>query len=227
MKFVTPEQMQAIDRYAIETLGIPSVALMENAGRGAADAVRALVPNGGAVVVCCGRGNNGGDGFVAARHLANYGVAVEIFLVTQGKSLSGDAKIHHDVAVAMGLPVTKVRTEADVATLARRLGRCDLIVDALLGTGTRGTVSGVMRDVIRAVNAAKAPAVAIDIPSGLCGETGAVLGEAVRAQVTVTFQLPKTGFQGPGALDHTGEVDVIDIGIPVQCCPPLEELTAS
>lgn len=226
MRFVTPAQMQAIDRYAIETLGIPSVALMENAGRAAADAVRARLPTGGTVAVCCGRGNNGGDGFVVARHLVNNGVTVEVFLVAEGKALRGDAHLQSAIVERMGIPITRVDA-AGVTILRRRLGACDLIVDALLGTGLQGEVGGVMRDAIAAANAAAAPVIAVDIPSGLSGETGQVLGAAVRADLTVTFQLPKTGFQAPGAPDYTGEVAVVDIGIPVQCCPPLEELPTS
>ncbi len=219
MQHVTPAQMQAIDRYAIETLGIPGVALMENAGRAVADVVRARLPAGGRVAICCGRGNNGGDGFVVARHLVNHGIPTDVFLVVEGKALRGDAKLQCDIAHAMSIPVTPVETAEGVRDLAQRLEACALIVDALLGTGLQGEVGGTMRAVIDAINAAAAPVVAVDIPSGLSGETGTVLGAAVRAAVTVTFQFPKTGFQPAEASAYTGDVEVVDIGIPVHCCP--------
>lgn len=219
MQHVTPAQMQAIDRYAIDTLGIPGVALMENAGRAVAHLVLSRMDEGGRVAVCCGAGNNGGDGFVVARHLANHGVPVEVILVPEGKVLRGDAKVQQDIARAMRIPVMVLESAAAVPPLAERLTPCAVIVDALLGTGLRGEVRETMRAVIAAINEAPAPVIAVDIPSGLSGETGRVLGTAVRAETTVTLQLPKTGFQAPGARAYTGEVRVVDIGIPVQCCP--------
>lgn len=227
VQFVSPTQMQALDRYAIETLGIPSLALMENAGRAVADAARARVNAGGDVVVCCGRGNNGGDGMVVARHLSSRGTAVHVFLVGDSRALRGDAKVQYDILQRMAIPVAPVTDTPSVIRLGAGLAPCDLIIDALLGTGLRGPVSDRMREVIEAVNAAPAPVIAVDIPSGLCGETGAALGAAVQADVTVTFQLPKTGFQASAALDYTGDVEVVDIGIPLACCPPVAELAGS
>lgn len=219
VRFVTPAQMQAIDRYAIETLGIPGVALMENAGRAVFEAARARLEPGGRVVVCCGRGNNGGDGLVVARHLANHAIPLDIALVCEGKALSGDAKVQLDVARAMNLPLLRVDGPRDLPALRACLAGCGLIIDALLGTGLRGPVTGLMREAIESINAAGSPVIAVDIPSGLSGETGEVLGAAVRAETTVTLQLAKTGFEAPRSRSYTGEVEVVDIGIPVQCYP--------
>lgn len=201
--------MRAIDRAAIEGLGIPSLALMENAGRAVADAVAAACPDGGLVVVCCGHGNNGGDGLVAARHLLGRGYAVECRLAAGEPR--GDAAVHAAVWRAMGHPL-----EGPEAGWRPLLASADVVVDALLGTGLSGPVRFPHADAIDAINGAGRPVVAVDIPSGLDADDGRVLGACVRASVTVTFALEKRGFTRGEGPAHCGTVIVADIGIPPQ-----------
>ena len=207
MRPVTAAEMRAIDRAAIEGLGIPSLALMENAGRAVADAVAAACTDGGQVAVCCGHGNNGGDGLVAARHLVGRGYVVECRLAAGEPR--GDAAVHAAVWRAMGLPL-----EGPEADLPALLARADVVVDALLGTGLSGDVRPPYTEAIAAVNAAGRPVVAVDIPSGLDPDDGRVLGACVRATITVTLALPKRGFARGAGPAHCGTVIVADIGIP-------------
>lgn len=193
---VTRAQMREIDRLAIEEYGIPSLALMENAGVAVAREVEALGAH--RVLVVCGAGNNGGDGYVAARHLANHGVLVQILAAAEPK---GDAAI-------MARPARR---------LCGTVGSPDAIVDALFGTGLTRPIEG---DWIARINGAGVPVVAADIPSGLDADTGLPLGDAVRATVTVTMGLPKVGFARATA--YVGRVVVADIGFPraLLDCPP-------
>ncbi|MCD6359732.1 MAG: NAD(P)H-hydrate dehydratase [Armatimonadetes bacterium] len=213
MKLATAAQMRELDRRTIEEFGLPGLVLMEAAGRSVAEAVMELLPDppGRPVVVVAGSGNNGGDGFVAARWLHNAGVPVEVCLLPPAGKLRGDAAANCDMALNLDVPVHE---EASAGLLAERLAEAAVIVDAVLGIGISGQVRGAARDAIEAVNRAPAPVVAVDIPSGVDANTGAILGEAVRAQVTVTFGLAKVGlFQYPGR-GCCGRIRVTDIGIP-------------
>jgi NAD(P)H-hydrate epimerase len=206
--------MRAIDRWAIGTIGIPSVALMENAGRGVADVI--LDEPGrldGPVAVVCGPGNNGGDGFVAARHLRNAGVDVLVLLNgrTDAYDRDGDAGTNFRVVRRMGIPVVEA---ADAAELRRRLTKAAIVVDALYGTGLSRPVEGPAREAIEAVNGAGRPVLAVDIPSGLDADTGQPLGAAVRAAITATMAFPKRGFRAGRGPVYCGTVRVIDIGLP-------------
>lgn len=214
MRAVTAAEMRAIDRAAIEGLGLPALALMENAGRAVADAVAAACPGGGLVAVVCGHGNNGGDGLVAARHLLGRGYAVACELAAGAPR--GDAAVHAAVWRAMGFPL-----EAAGADLGARLARADVVVDALLGTGLSGGVRPPFTDAIHAINGAGRPVVAVDIPSGLDADDGRVLGACVRADVTVTFALAKRGFTRGDGPAHCGRVIVADIGIPPAAVEPV------
>lgn len=190
---VTRAQMRRIDALAIGEYGIPSLALMENAGRAVADAVA-----GSRVLVVCGRGNNGGDGYVAARHLANRGRVVT--LLEEGEP-RGDAAV-----MAVGARRLCARATEFPA------GGFDAIVDALYGTGLDRPVEGRGAELIDRINAAGVPVTAADVPSGLDADTGRPLGRAVRAAVTVTLGLPKAGFAAGAA--WVGRVIVADIGLP-------------
>lgn len=212
-RVLTAEEMQAADHHAIATMGIPGLALMENAGRHVAVFAAEMAGPGARVAIVCGRGNNGGDGLVAARHLAGWGRRVEIVLVARPDALSGDAAVHFAVARAMGVPV---RVAADTEAFAHLPppGTFDLVVDGLLGTGLRGDVRGAALEAIAWINGHGRPVLAIDIPSGLCADQGRPLGTAVRATRTVTFAASKLGqwlYPGP---DHVGELIIADIGIP-------------
>ena len=215
MESLTREQVRRIDRCAIEIVGVASTVLMENAGRNAADAIQQFLsglPGSPVVGVVCGGGNNGGDGFVIARHLAMRGMKVVTFLVVEADRPRGDAavnlsilrKLDHDVRAISGR----------LADLSDGLADVELIVDAVGGTGIRGALDGEMGDVVERINAARKPVVAVDIPTGLDCDTGQAAGPAVRANVTVTFVAPKKGFDAPGAAEYTGRVVVADIGVP-------------
>ncbi|UCC68854.1 MAG: NAD(P)H-hydrate dehydratase [Armatimonadota bacterium] len=213
MKIVTAEQMRELDRKAIEERGIPGLTLMENAGRAVAESA-ARMAHGGPdrpIVIICGRGNNGGDGFVAARHLAQMERRIQVFLAAPRAQLSGDAEANLHLLDEAGLPVTEVATAEPVA---RACARAALVVDALLGTGLSGNVRGLAAELIEAVNQGGPPVLAVDVPSGLDADWGKPLGIAVRAAETVTMGLPKLGlFLHPG-MDYAGRVTVADIGFP-------------
>lgn len=212
MKLVTAAQMREMDRKTIEEYGLPGVVLMENAGRAVADAAWDMLPDdGGRVLILAGKGNNGGDGFVAARHLSGRGVEVAVLLLCKASELQGDAAVNCNYAQKIGLTVAE---EPDDETLVGAIELADVIVDAILGTGLSGDVHGRPREVIEMLEYAVAPIVAVDTPSGLDSDTGDILGAAVEAHVTVTFALAKTGLvQYPGKA-HVGELRVVDIGIP-------------
>ena len=206
--------MRALDRWTIEH-GTPGHVLMERAGAGAARALRERLHRPrGPVVVVCGRGNNGGDGFVVARHLRRARVPVEVWLAARPEEVRGDAARMLAAWRRARGAVRALATPADVEALARRLARAAAVVDALFGTGLNAPVAGVAAAVIAAINACGAPVLAVDIASGLSADTGAPLGAAVRATVTATFGYPKVGQLMYPGVEHTGLLAVVDIGIP-------------
>ncbi len=220
---LTRDEVRDIDRRAIETLGLAGIVLMENAGRGAAELLIEL-GIGGPVTVVTGKGNNGGDGFVIARHLANHGYEVRVLLFADPHDLTGDAAINYHVlraarmflrnCAAQSDPAQSDPAQSDPAQWRQDLVSASWIVDALLGTGTRGVVREPFVTVIEEVNAAGVPILAVDLPSGLDCDTGEPLGACIRAAHTATFVAAKRGFDAPGAAAFTGKVHVIDIGVP-------------
>ncbi|MHB1001235.1 MAG: NAD(P)H-hydrate dehydratase [Armatimonadota bacterium] len=215
VKLSTAAQMREFDRRAIEEYGIPGIVLMENAGRHVYQVVYdILVPLAGQhVTVIAGKGNNGGDGFVAARHLRDAGACIDLFLIGDPSSVKGDARINLDILLKTGM---KVNTLNSISDLDISLERSHAVIDAIFGTGLKGDVTGLAADVIDAVNSCGKPVIAVDIPSGLDADTGRIWGTCVEADYTVTFALPKIGlFTYPGA-DYAGKVVVGDIGIPHQ-----------
>jgi NAD(P)H-hydrate epimerase len=204
------EAMRGLDRHTIDTLGVPGEVLMESAGRAVTAEVLAVLPGGGSVVVVCGSGNNGGDGFVVARHLHALGVPVRIALLGDSKRLRGDAAANWKRARAAGVPAEGVRWRAPAA---------GVIVDAIFGTGLSRAVAGAAAASIRRINAARETrgdslgVVAIDVPSGSCADTGQVLGAAVHADSTVTIQAPKLGLSLEPGRSLAGRVSVARIGI--------------
>jgi ADP-dependent NAD(P)H-hydrate dehydratase / NAD(P)H-hydrate epimerase len=216
MKLVTAAQMRALDREAIEQFGIPGLLLMENAGRGAADEIQDRFGDAceGGVVVLCGPGNNGGDGFVIARHLFNVGFDVACLLVGGRAKLKGDARTNFRIADRLGIQVLSVQTDKQVGVAAALLESTGLIVDALFGTGLARAIEGPAAALIEIVNEMETPVVAVDMPSGVGSDDGKPTGPAIVADLTCTFGLPKVGqFIHPG-LDFCGEVSVIDISLP-------------
>ncbi|HKB25840.1 MAG TPA: NAD(P)H-hydrate dehydratase [Methylomirabilota bacterium] len=213
----TAEEMRRLDRRAIGELGIPGAVLMENAGRGAAEAIRRLLPTLGAprrgarVVVVCGKGGNGGDGFVVARWFARWSARPEVLLAFPEREIGDDAGEMLRALKRTGVRPWRVEDEG---AAARRLARADVVVDALLGTGARGAPDGLVARLIELINASARPVVALDVPSGIDADGGEFAGPAVSATVTLTFAGVKRGLVlGPGA-GHAGRVEVVPIGVP-------------
>lgn len=216
MRALTRNDVREIDRRAIEEFGLPGIVLMENAGRGAAELLHAIAPRA-TVAIVCGRGNNGGDGFVIARHLENHGHAVRLLLACDPAECRGDAAIAWRVADKAGLPATTLAGGSRDRWEQALVGS-DWIVDALLGTGATGPPRGTIATAIEAVNAVAARnhagVFAVDLPSGLDCDTGTAAGVHVRADVTATFVAPKTGFEAAAAASSLGIVHVVGIGAP-------------
>lgn len=213
MKIVTAKQMRALDRAAIEKHGIPSLELMERAGRGLADAVLGLLPDDeGSVLVVAGGGNNGGDGLVAARLLEQAGADVDVIVVSARDRLSPDARANFERLADIDVHFAEGVEEFDRAMSA--VGMPDVIVDAIFGTGIDREVTGLSAHAIDYMNKSGVGIVSADVPSGISADTGEVMGRAVRAALTVTFGLPKAGFFAGEGPEHTGCVSVVDIGLP-------------
>lgn len=207
---VSRAQMRSFDAHAT-TCGVQSLVLMENAGRGAADVVCREVlagePSGARVLVVCGTGNNGGDGFVVARHLHLRGARVQVAVAGDPARMSPDARQNHDAYLGTG----GVVTHAGVGFV---VGKVDVVIDALFGTGLDRDIQSPIAEIVEAINASKATRVALDVPSGLNADNGAILGVAVRADRTVTFGHLKMGLLTPRGARLAGKVDVVDIGVP-------------
>lgn len=212
--FLSCAQVRELDRRAVAEYGMSSLVLMENAGRGAAETLLALGIHG-PVVICCGKGNNGGDGLCIARHLHNAEIEVKVLLFAAPQDLTHDAAANWKAIQRAGLPV-EVWTSPDFTRLAAEFARAEWVVDALYGTGLKGPVRPPLDRVIAVMNASPARIFAVDNPSGLNGDTGEPLGAAVRAHHTATFVAPKIGFANDAAAAWLGKVHVIDIGVPVQ-----------
>lgn len=215
MKLLTSQQMRELDRAAVERHGVPSLDLMERAGRGVAGVIRKrFEPQKGTVVVVAGRGNNGGDGLVCARHLISAGYEVTVLLLASPSLLTPDARASWELLAPLTTHLLRIESVADLNSHRTTLVGAGCIVDAILGTGLDRQVSGLALAAIEAINSSGVPVIAVDIPSGLSADTGLPLGLSVSAAVTVTFCLPKRGlFIGQG-LNYTGQVEVVDIGIP-------------
>lgn len=210
--FLPTELIRRIDAAAVGELGIPGLLLMENAARCVCDVIVRRGP-WDRITILCGHGNNGGDGLAVARLLAALNIDSQICLVSGEKPLSPDAQANLSFLTNSGLSVDRPDVSALDAEL-KLLTAQDLIVDALLGTGIRGTVASPFFDVIESANASSAFRLAIDVPSGLDSETGLPCGITIRAGVTVTFVAKKRGFQLPESREFTGPIEVGHIGLP-------------
>ena len=269
---LTRAQMREYDRYAIESCHVPGIVLMENAGRGAADVISAMIeaqrpaeapsamrapaaPSLGAVpsippsrraavdaaaarahafpvrhvpapgqpatyplnarvVVVCGAGSNGGDGFVVARHLLARGAEVEVYLAGASEKVTGESRVNHDAYIDLGGAFAELPDGSELGVLEEALSRADFIVDALFGTGLDRPIRGHRAEVIAAINRADAHCVALDLPSGLDADSGASLGIAVHADDTVTFGHLKIGLLTPDGARLAGNIHVVDLGVP-------------
>jgi NAD(P)H-hydrate epimerase len=218
MYLVTSAEMQAMDRLAIESFGLPGRVLMENAGREAVRVFLAHFADIGrqGVGVLAGRGNNGGDGSVIARCLAQKGCPVTVFLLANAEKVSGDAAANLKLLSPLGVPVVEMPGEAEFSRQKRKMRAFPVWVDAIFGTGLNSEVKGLFRQVIDFINRLGRPVFAVDIPSGLEADTGRPLGSCIRAQVTATFACAKVGHVVYPGAEYTGRLEVVDIGIPLQ-----------
>lgn len=203
--------MREADRRCIEELGIPGVVLMNNAGTAV---FKEIVP--GPVTVICGKGNNGGDGFVVARLALLAGWDVKVILLAEPEKIRGDALIFMKVYQRLGGKLIPCLTEDELECEIPKNDEHRTLVDAILGTGTQGEVKGLYRVAIELMNR-NPNIIAVDLPSGLNADTGEIGGVCIRAKKTVTFQFPKKGFLNPNAQQYIGELVVADIGIPPIC----------
>jgi ADP-dependent NAD(P)H-hydrate dehydratase / NAD(P)H-hydrate epimerase len=218
MKVVTAHQMQALDRIAIEKFHIPGTVLMENAGLRTIEAMSGFfdlsIPR--KIVILAGKGNNGGDGFVIARHLFNAGHDVLIYLLADPASLQGDALTNFTIVTAMGIPLKSITSIEESSAVEIGFDGAEILVDAIFGTGLASAPKSYFARLIEAMNRVAIPVVAVDIPSGLHPDTGIPFEPCVEAELTVTYGLPKLGqILYPGA-DFCGELVVGDISFPAE-----------
>jgi hydroxyethylthiazole kinase-like uncharacterized protein yjeF len=216
MRILTSEQMRDADRRAIEEIGIPSIVLMENAGRQVVAAIEAMFADVAElhIAVLCGRGNNGGDGFVAARTLLQRGVEVSTFLVGDVSQVRGDARVNMEVLGHLGHTIVEINDPQAWELHFSEIRGCDMLVDALFGTGLSSPLSGLLETIVADINASDLPVVAIDIPSGLSADSADPIGPHIDATMTVTLGAPKLPLVLPSGEAHCGDVVIADIGIP-------------
>jgi len=212
------EQVRAFDSWAINTLGIPGVVLMENAGRSCAELIKDKLADVAEPKVCifCGIGNNGGDGYVTARHLLNKGVKVIVVVCGDRNKIKGDAKINLDILERMGQPIEQLNiVDGDISgRVITFTDGADMLVDSLFGTGLSGQLRDGYKQLVESINAQNCPILAVDIPSGLDCDTGEPLGAAIRATWTVTFAAVKKGFTVSSSTpQYTGQIFVASIGV--------------
>ncbi len=217
LEALSPEEIRAVDMNA-EFLGVSRVQLMENAGKGVADLINAAVPaSGKSVLVLAHTGNKGGDGFVAARHLASFGARVVVVLLAKPDQISTEEARANFLAVSRmrhSVSLLTAPTESELALLESLFGSADIIIDAMIGTGARGVLREPVRTAVRMANSAKAMRVAIDVPTGIDAGSGEVMGDAFRADLTVTHHKPKSGIVKEIAREHVGALKTISIGVP-------------
>ncbi len=212
LRSMTREEVRRIDAQAAEDLGLPTLLLMENAGRGAALVLRNLAGRSPKrVTILCGPGNNGGDGAVLARHLDAWAWPVQVVWFAPADRLAGDPAVQQRILQAAGIQQIHLQ---DTKGLDPLLAKADWLVDGLLGTGLTRPVEGLLRSVIEAIQRSGKPVLALDLPSGLDANTGTPLGLAVQATATATFVARKAGFDKPGATAWIGSVHVVEIGVP-------------
>ena len=224
MRILTAAQMREADRFTIEDIGIPSLVLMENAGRQVVAAMESAYEEqlAGRVAVLCGRGNNGGDGFVVARTLLQRGIDTAVFVVGALGDVRGDARTNLDILGRLGVTVVEIGDEQSWELHFSEISQCTLIVDAIFGTGLKSPVTGMLETVIADINASDVPIVSIDLPSGLSADTPHLIGDCINASMTVTLAVPKLPLvQLPGEA-YAGDVVIADIGIPYEVIEGLD-----
>lgn len=213
------KRLQEIDQLATDKYGIPSIILMENAGRAVAEeSIKLIRKKIARITVICGKGNNGGDGLVCARHLHNHGYKVRILYLgklSDTQSRTNQTNTNLNIALRMSIPIIELPPDEPANRLAlTTLKSADVIIDAIFGIGLTREIQGPLREFIAQINSLNKPVVAVDIPSGLDTDSGKPLGIAIRAKMTVTFGYPKIGFKNKKAREYTGQVVVADISLP-------------
>lgn len=216
LRVLNTRQMRAADRRAIDEVGIPSIVLMENAGRQVVAALESLVDDlpSRVVAILCGTGNNGGDGFVVARALQQRGLEPSVFLIGTTADVRGDARINLDILGQLGTPIVEIADASAWELHGSEVTGADLVVDAIVGTGLNRPLSGLHETIVLDVNASGASVVAIDLPSGVSADSAEPLGPSIHAAVTVTLAAPKVPLVLPPAEHTAGDVVIADIGIP-------------
>jgi len=218
MLIATAEEMRKLDQATIHEVGIPGIVLMENAGRSLVQIVldRFFPVAGKYVSIFAGRGNNGGDGFVVARYLHEQGCSVSVYVLSPTTLVKGDARTNLEICQKLGIPIIEILEPQDTEKHRANWTHADLIIDALLGTGLNADVRGLYAEVIHIINQLRAPKVAVDVPSGLDADRGTPLGTCIKADLTVTFGLPKLGQIIYPGREFVGDLYVVDISIPRQ-----------
>ncbi len=224
MRVLNSAQMREADRRTIDDIGIPSLVLMENAGRQTVAAIEAMYTDlmERHVAVLCGRGNNGGDGFVVARTLVQRGVEVTVFLFGRVQDVRGDARTNLEILGRLGLTVIEVADSQAWELHFSEFGDCTLVVDAIFGTGLNAPLTGLIESVVADVNASGIPVVSVDLPSGLSADSSDTNGPCVAANLTVALAAPKLPLVLPPAETHAGDIVIADIGIPTELIDAIE-----
>ena len=224
MRILNAAQMREADRRTIEEIGIPSLVLMENAGRQVVAAIEAVHSDlvDRKVAVLCGRGNNGGDGFVVARTFVQRGIDVSVFVIGRVADVRGDARINLEILGRLGITVVEIDDSQAWELHFTEISDCTLIVDAIFGTGLNAPLSGLMETVVADVNGSGIPVVAVDLPSGLSADTHETIGDSIEAGMTVTLAAPKLPLVLPPAEIRAGDIVIADIGIPGDVITSLE-----
>lgn len=224
MRVLNASQMREADRHTIHEIGIPSLVLMENAGRQVVAAIEAAYETAitESVAVICGRGNNGGDGFVVARTLHQRGIDVSVFVIGSLADVRGDARLNLEILGRLGLNTVEITDEQAWELHFSEISQCGLIVDALFGTGLNAPLKGMLETVVADLNGAGVPIVSIDLPSGLSADTSDIIGDCIQASMTVTLAAPKLPLVLPPGETKAGDVVIADIGIPSEVIDGLE-----
>ena len=224
MRILNTQQMREADRQTIEEIGLPSIVLMENAGRQAVAAMEAAFEDiaSSTVGVLCGRGNNGGDGFVVARTLAQRGIEAIVFLLASVADVKGEARTNLEILGRIGLTVVEIPNAQEWELHFSEVSECDLIVDAIAGTGFHPPLTGFLETVVADINGLGTPVVAIDLPTGVSADSHELQGEAIEASMTVTLAAPKIPLILPPADAYAGDLVIADIGIPASVIDELD-----
>lgn len=212
-RFISSREAKELDLKAQEKFGMPVLLLMENAGRAVAEEAIKVLKGKSKVAALCGKGNNGGDGFAACRHLLSCGIKPEIFLAGKACEVYNEAKVNLDILKKLKQEIFEIG-EDNLDCVKKRVLRADFIIDALLGVGLQGQVRGIYRGLINTINFSNAYVLSVDIPSGLDANTGEVLGCCVKANKTVTFAAKKLGMSAGKGAKYCGSIEVRGLGVP-------------